>query len=107
VFNSLVMMTEYTVCTSMPIAFYKVVLGENYSSRKIPYKNLSVQIFIQKKYQLAPLAKLRLYTWSPRNIYHSLVDSNEIHRSFASIGLKSNSTTKYSIIQASTQLDLS
>jgi hypothetical protein len=43
------MMTEYTVCTSMPIAFYKVVLGENYSSRKIPYKNLSVQIFIQKK----------------------------------------------------------
>jgi hypothetical protein len=61
----------------------------------------------KKNYQLAPLAKLRLYTWSPWNIYHSLVDSNEIHRSFASIGLKSNSTTKYSIIQASTQLDLS
>jgi hypothetical protein len=41
-FNRLVMMTEYTLCTSVPIAFYKVVFCEYYSSKKIPCKKTLV-----------------------------------------------------------------
>jgi hypothetical protein len=40
-FNNLVMMVDYTLSTAVPIMFYKVVFGEDYSRTKIPCKNFS------------------------------------------------------------------
>jgi hypothetical protein len=36
-FGSPVMMTEYTLLTYMPIVFYKLVFGMDYSYMKIPH----------------------------------------------------------------------
>jgi hypothetical protein len=37
-FNSIIMMTEYSIFNFVSITFHKVVFNENYSSKKIPRK---------------------------------------------------------------------
>jgi hypothetical protein len=41
VFNGLFMTAKDTLCTFLPVTVCKVVLGEDYSSTKIPHKHLS------------------------------------------------------------------
>ena len=41
--NGLVLVTEDTLFTSIPIAFRKVIFGENYFSTKIPRKDFNLE----------------------------------------------------------------
>jgi hypothetical protein len=100
VFDSIVMATEDTLCTSMSIVFRKVVFIEDCTSMNIPHKNLIIQqnhhFLIYYYYQPTHLAGLMFYIWNTRRIYQSQVDSTEIHESLASIGPKSDDASKHS-----------
>jgi hypothetical protein len=52
VFNSLILMTEYTPSTSMPVPLNKIIFGENNPLAKIPCKNLVFQWYYHLPYFL-------------------------------------------------------
>jgi hypothetical protein len=83
----------------MTIMVYKVILGEDYTFAKIPYKDLFLQwdlhfldFLIIRDWQF--VTESMIYTLSLLRIFHSHVNTNRIHLALALIGPFANRCSK-------------